>query len=397
MAETKKKTYYVSSKSKWLTLLLSVLGLIGLAGFHRFYVGKILSGCLYFCTLGFLGLGTIYDVIKICVDDFEDADGFPLYADSSMQSNYKRRNLQSPPGIKKIVGSICASFVLFLMVLSVLSFTLAEFLHPTQSTEESITNENTSMSKNASNDFTTRIKECESQVTKEEMDSFLDDAKEYRLKESDVKQLCATLKALNVEILTYKKVNLHQQKQKVGGPHTGYVEYKVKGVDEIVFRPPNIDNAVNAGERYLVIHLDEETKQVKSISIRKTFDPFSSDYNKLVYYLCIHEENEKGGRLNQVGDKSKIFISKEAKEIMKEKINRDVKNNNGKIEKIDFYYKLSSTNSEEHKYDEPYVIASVICMAPSQTYGVNEEKIHKPITFSIEGDIKNNPQWKLWK
>ena len=39
-------------------LLLTFLGVLGL---HRFYIGKWLTGIVYLCTLGLLGLGVLYD------------------------------------------------------------------------------------------------------------------------------------------------------------------------------------------------------------------------------------------------------------------------------------------------------------------------------------------------
>lgn len=39
-------------------ILLTFLGIFGI---HRFYMGKIITGVLYLVTLGFLGLGVLYD------------------------------------------------------------------------------------------------------------------------------------------------------------------------------------------------------------------------------------------------------------------------------------------------------------------------------------------------
>lgn len=35
---------------------------LGVFGVHRFYMGKWISGLLYFCTMGFLGIGYLYDL-----------------------------------------------------------------------------------------------------------------------------------------------------------------------------------------------------------------------------------------------------------------------------------------------------------------------------------------------
>ena len=56
--------------------MLCCLGFIGLAGLHRFYAGKILSGLLYFFTLGFYGIGTVIDLIMLATNSFKDSSGY---------------------------------------------------------------------------------------------------------------------------------------------------------------------------------------------------------------------------------------------------------------------------------------------------------------------------------
>jgi TM2 domain-containing membrane protein YozV len=46
-----------------------------LFGVHRFYVGKIGTGILYWLTLGGMGIWTIIDIVTICTDKFTDAQG----------------------------------------------------------------------------------------------------------------------------------------------------------------------------------------------------------------------------------------------------------------------------------------------------------------------------------
>ena len=50
-------------KNKWVALILCIL--FGWLGVHRFYEQKIISGVLFFCTLGFCGIGWIIDIIRI--------------------------------------------------------------------------------------------------------------------------------------------------------------------------------------------------------------------------------------------------------------------------------------------------------------------------------------------
>ncbi|MBS7565857.1 TM2 domain-containing protein [Mucilaginibacter sp. Bleaf8] len=45
-------------------LLFTLLGFIGIAGVHRFLVGQIAMGIIYFFTGGFCGIGTIVDLIN---------------------------------------------------------------------------------------------------------------------------------------------------------------------------------------------------------------------------------------------------------------------------------------------------------------------------------------------
>ena len=68
----------ISSKSKSTTLLLCLLGFIGLGGLHRFYVGKATSGIIYFLTMGGFLFGKIYDLTKITSDTFTDSNGLPI-------------------------------------------------------------------------------------------------------------------------------------------------------------------------------------------------------------------------------------------------------------------------------------------------------------------------------
>lgn len=59
-----------SDRNRLTALLLCVL--LGWVGAHRFYVGKIGTGLIWLFTLGFLGIGVIYDVIFIATGEFRD-------------------------------------------------------------------------------------------------------------------------------------------------------------------------------------------------------------------------------------------------------------------------------------------------------------------------------------
>ena len=68
-----------SPKSQLAAFLL--LAFFGPFGFHRFYVGKFLTGLLYVVTLGFLGFGVLIDFLLIVCGAFTDRDGRVLRGD----------------------------------------------------------------------------------------------------------------------------------------------------------------------------------------------------------------------------------------------------------------------------------------------------------------------------
>ena len=49
-------------------IYLILCWLLGFLGIHRFYVGKIFTGFLYFLTLGFLGIGQTIDLVVGLID-----------------------------------------------------------------------------------------------------------------------------------------------------------------------------------------------------------------------------------------------------------------------------------------------------------------------------------------
>ncbi|GEM_PF-4491761 len=62
-------------RDKTTAIVLCLLGLVGFAGLHRLYVGKGVTGVVWFLTGGFCGLGTLIDLFVIggMVDDYNEA------------------------------------------------------------------------------------------------------------------------------------------------------------------------------------------------------------------------------------------------------------------------------------------------------------------------------------
>ncbi len=51
--------------SPGMAYLLWLLGLLGFCGIHRFYLGKPITGLIWFFTVGLLGIGQIIDLFLI--------------------------------------------------------------------------------------------------------------------------------------------------------------------------------------------------------------------------------------------------------------------------------------------------------------------------------------------
>ena len=63
----------VSHKSYAVTLVLAIF--FGFAGFHRFYVGKVGTGLLWFLTAGMFVFGWLIDIFTVLAGNFTDKAG----------------------------------------------------------------------------------------------------------------------------------------------------------------------------------------------------------------------------------------------------------------------------------------------------------------------------------
>jgi len=55
----------MAKNEKALVIVLCCVGLLGVAGIHRFYKKKIVSGIIWMVTFGLFGIGTIIDLILL--------------------------------------------------------------------------------------------------------------------------------------------------------------------------------------------------------------------------------------------------------------------------------------------------------------------------------------------
>lgn len=83
---------------KGLSVFLCCLGFIGFAGIHRFYLGKVKTGLLWFFTFGLFGIGTIYDLYLLFQNRFTDFYGNWIVDNYTYQNemyNYDQNQFQN--------------------------------------------------------------------------------------------------------------------------------------------------------------------------------------------------------------------------------------------------------------------------------------------------------------
>ena len=67
-------------------LLVTMLGLFGIAGIQRLMTGQVILGLIYFFTAGFLGIGTVIDLInyKSITNDYNRHLAYECYQIAKM-------------------------------------------------------------------------------------------------------------------------------------------------------------------------------------------------------------------------------------------------------------------------------------------------------------------------
>lgn len=66
----------ISDKNRTVALVLCIF--LGWIGFHRFYLGKTLSGVIYFFTFGVFGIGWFFDSLNILLGNMRDNMGYVI-------------------------------------------------------------------------------------------------------------------------------------------------------------------------------------------------------------------------------------------------------------------------------------------------------------------------------
>lgn len=129
----------IYSERSWLdTLLLAIF--LGHLGIHRFYSRKPISGVVYLCTLGCLGIGWIIDIILIATGKFTDGNGgvitsqqqHKLSSDNAVKRNpvETERSSKKSSLLFKIIGLLFTSIATLCALMGILANFNAETYSP---------------------------------------------------------------------------------------------------------------------------------------------------------------------------------------------------------------------------------------------------------------------------
>jgi TM2 domain-containing membrane protein YozV len=59
---------------KSIGIIITIFG--GLFGVHRFMAGKTVTGIIWLCTGGILGLGWLFDILNVSIGAFTNKEGY---------------------------------------------------------------------------------------------------------------------------------------------------------------------------------------------------------------------------------------------------------------------------------------------------------------------------------
>ncbi len=68
----------ISSKSRLVAILLSLLMLCGICGAHRLYAGRWVTALIQLSTFGLLGIWQVIDIARLLCGYFTDDEGRPI-------------------------------------------------------------------------------------------------------------------------------------------------------------------------------------------------------------------------------------------------------------------------------------------------------------------------------
>lgn len=84
--------------------------LLGYVGIHRFFVGKIGTGIVWFFTLGCFGVGWVIDIVMVLQGKFKDKASLPILIPADITRDKKRTIT---------IGAATAAAAVFCFVLAV--------------------------------------------------------------------------------------------------------------------------------------------------------------------------------------------------------------------------------------------------------------------------------------
>lgn len=108
-----KPSSFHSAKDFDTTGWLLILGFFGIGGIHRLYVGKEVSGWIYFLTCGLFFVGTLYDLHLLLNNEFMDGYDYPVVAKKRSQKQRLKKHC-------KVIAAIYATLFVLMLIFDVI-------------------------------------------------------------------------------------------------------------------------------------------------------------------------------------------------------------------------------------------------------------------------------------